>query len=83
MELPSRGDNNDGPGVHQLCAKQSPPPTAVQVAGLNQVGVGVDPEHHPAVGIHGQTLWTDQIYTATPRQKNGHLNQRLQQGIVR
>lgn len=66
--LPSGGDNYDGPGVHQLCAEQGPPPTAVQVGGLDQIGVGVDPEHQPAVGIHRQTLWTDQIYTATPKQ---------------
>lgn len=77
MELPSGGDNYDGPGVHQLCVKQSPPPTAVQVGGLDQVGVGVDPEHQPAVGIHCQTLWTDQIYTATPKQTWACLKQQL------
>lgn len=68
MELPSGGDNYDGPRVHQVCVKQSPPPTAVQVGGLDHVGVGVDPEHSPTVGVHCQTLWTDQIYTAKPSQ---------------
>lgn len=68
MELPSGGDNYDGPRVHQVCVKQSPPPTAVQVGGLDHVRVGVDPEHSPTVGIHCQTLWTDQIYTAKPSQ---------------
>lgn len=69
MELPSGRDHYDGPGVHQVSVKQSPPPTAVQVGGLDQVGVGVDPEHQPPVGIHRQPLWTDQIYTATPKQR--------------
>lgn len=45
MELPSGRDNDDGPGVHQVRVKQSPPPTAVQVGGLDHVGVGVHPEH--------------------------------------
>lgn len=78
MELPSGGDNYDGAGVDQLCVKQRPPATAVQVGGLNHVGVGVDPEHQPAVGIHGQTLWTNQIYTATPNQTWAGLKQQQQ-----
>lgn len=67
-QLPGGGDDDDGPGVHQLCVKQNPPPAAVQVGGLDQIDVGVDPEHQPAVGIHRQTLRTDQVCAAIPNQ---------------
>lgn len=37
--LPGGRDHYDGPGVDQVCVKQSPPPTAVQVGAFDHVRV--------------------------------------------
>lgn len=63
--LPGGRDHYDGPGVDQVRVKQSPPPAAVQVGAFDHVRVRVDPEHQPAIGVHCQTLWTDQICEET------------------
>lgn len=60
---PGGGDHNDGPRVDQLCVEERAPAAAVQVGALDHVGVGVHPEHQPALHVHCQTLGTDQICT--------------------
>lgn len=61
---PGGGDHDDGPWVDQLRVEERVPAAAVQVGALDHVGVGVHPEHQPALHVHGQTLGADQICTA-------------------
>lgn len=60
---PGGGDHDDGPRVDQLCVEERAPAAAVQVGALDHIGVGIHPEHQPALRVHSQTLWADQICT--------------------
>lgn len=68
MVLPGGRNHYDCTGVDQVCVKQGPPPTAVQVGSFNHIRSRVNPEHQPAFDIHCQTFWTDEICRS---EKNG------------